>query len=268
MKTIKLCSLLITTLLLFSCGSERKKYVKSPIDNIITQYIDEQNYTVILADMNYNDSDDAYFHKYKIIIPKNGGSEENDFNITNTDWKKVSPIVFEQHQNDLGMTILSKKNGVLDKKTAPAGYDNYVGNEKYGHWRTDNRGRSFWEFYGQYAFMRSMFGWGPSYYYYRDDYRYYSNYRGRGNYYGRYNTFGTNSYRNKKSTWVNKPKTFKDRVRSNVKRSSSALRSKGYSSNKSYGSSSSTQKTYRSTNRYSTGSSSSSYRGRSGGYGK
>ncbi|WP_010134746.1 hypothetical protein [Ochrovirga pacifica] len=258
-------SFFVLILSLFSCGSDRPKYVKSPIDNLITQYIDEQNYSVILADMNYNENQDAYFHKYKIIIPtpNNTPSAEDDFNLKTTDWKKVSPVIFEQYQNDLGMTILSKKNGVLDKKTAPAGYDNYVGNPKYGHWQTASNGSSFWAFYGQYAFMQSLFGWGSGYRYYRDDYNYYNNYRGRSNYYGRNNTFGTKNYKNSNSTWASKSQSFKQRVQSKVKKSSSYAKSKSYSSGKSYGTSN--KKTYRSNSRYNSGS---SYRSRSGGFGK
>lgn len=266
MKFFKTFSVLLVTLLVVSCGGpKRKKYVKTPLDNIVTTYIDQQNYSVILADMNYEESNDSYFHKYRIVIPTTAtptGSED-DFKIVNTDWKKVSPLTFEKHQNDLGMTVLSKKNGVLDKKTAPAGYDNYVGNKKYGQWQTSSNGTSFWAFYGQYAFMRSMLGWGSGHRYYRNDYSAYGGYRGHSNYYGKNNSFGTSTYKNTNSTWANKPQSFKQKVQSKVKRSSSALRSKGYSSSKSYGSSS--QKTTRSTSRYSNSSSS---RSRSGGFGK
>lgn len=263
MNFLKTLSLFFVTTLFISCGSESNKYVKSPLDQIITTYINLQNYSVILADMDYNESLDTYMHKYRIIVPKADANGEDDFDITTTEWQKVSPIVFEQYQNDLGMTILSKKDGVLDKKTAPAGYDNYVGNEKYGHWKTDSRGTSFWEFYGQYAFMRSIFGWGSGYRYYRNDYYDYRNYRGKRNYYGRNNTFGTSTYKNTNSTWANKPKTFKQKVQTKVKKSSSALKSRSYSSSSSYGNS--TKKTVRSTNRY---NSSSSSRSRSGGFGK
>ncbi|MDO6736914.1 hypothetical protein [Wenyingzhuangia sp. 2_MG-2023] len=265
MKFFKTFSILLITLIVVSCGSEKKPYVKSPLDVIVTTYIDQQNYSVILADMNYEESNDSYFHKYRIVIPKTATptGSENDFEIINTDWKKVSLLVFEQHQNDLGMTVLSKKNGVLDKKTAPAGYDNYVGNKKYGQWQTSSNGTSFWAFYGQYAFMRSMLGWGSGYRYYRDDYNYYNSYRGRQNYYGRNNSFGTNNYKSNTSTWANKPQSFKQKVQSKVKKSAATLKSKSYSSGSSYGNSS--QKTTRSTSRYSNSSSS---RSRSGGFGK
>lgn len=265
MKTFKTLIILSLLLLVISCGQERKKYIKSPLDNIITTYIDTQNYSVILADMDYKEESDTYFHKYKIILEKKKNateSVEDDFDIKLTDWKKVSAITFEEHQKDLGMTVLSKKNGVLDKKSTPAGYNNYVGNKKYGNWQTQSNGSSFWAFYGQYHFMSSLF-YGSRHRYYRNDYDYYrTNHYGRSNYYGRNNNFGTSTYKSTSSSWNSKPKSFKDKVRTNVKRSSSALKSKGYSSSRSYKSS---PRTTRNTNRYSNSSSS---RSRSGGFGK
>ena len=265
MKTLQ--TLIISSLLLFviSCGTSRKKYIKSPLDNIITTYIDVQNYSVILTDMDYKEDSDAYFHKYKIILEKKKDttkSTEDDFEIKRTDWKKVSAITFEEHQKDLGMTVLSKKNGVLDNKSTPAGYNNYVGNQKYGSWERQSNGATFWAFYGQYHFMSSLLG-GSSRGYERTNYDYYkTNNQGKTSYYGRNNTYGTSSNRNTSSTWNSKPQSFKDKVTSNVKRSATSLRSKGYSSSKRYGSSS---RTTRNSNRY---SSSSSSRSRSGGYGK
>jgi hypothetical protein len=263
MKILKTISAIYLLLLIISCGSDRKKYIKSPLDSIVTTYINVQNYSVILSDMDYKEANDKYYHKYKVILEKTNTTEskEDDFDIKLTDWKEVSAITFEEHQKDLGMTVLSKKEGVLDKKSTPAGYNNYVGNSKYGNWQQQSNGTSFWAFYGQYHFMSSLF-YGSSHRYYRNDYNYYrTNHYGRSNYYGRNNNFGTSTYTNKNSSWNSKPTSFKQKVQSNVKRSSSALKSKGYSSSKSYGSS----QTTRNTNRY---SSSSSSRSRSGGFGK
>ena len=265
MKIQKIFLFTAIILLIISCSEERKKYIKSPLDIIITTYIDTQNYSVVLADMDYKENSDTYFHKYKIILEKaNTASEskEDDFEVKLTKWEKVSPITFEEHQKDLGMTVLSKKNGVLDKKSTPAGYNNYVGNNKYGSWKTQSNGTSFWAFYGQYHFMSSLF-YGSRHRYYRSDYNYYrTNHYGRSNYYGRNNTFGTSNYKSK--SWSSKPASFKENVRSKANRSSSALKSKGYSSSRSY---SNSTKTTRSTNRYSSSRSSSS-RSRSGGFGK
>ena len=265
MKTFKILIISSLLLLVISCGQERKKHIKSPLDNIITTYIDTQNYSVILADMDYKEDTDKYLHKYKIILEKKKNateSVEDDFDIKLTDWITVSAITFEELQKDLGMTVLSKKNGVLDKKSTPAGYNNYVGNNKYGTWQRQSNGSSFWAFYGQYHFMSSLF-YGSSHRYYRNDYNYYrTNHYGKSSYYGRNNNFGTSTYKSTNSSWTSKPKSFKDKVRTNVKRSSSALKSKGYSSSRSYKSS---NRTTRNTNRYSNSSSS---RSRSGGFGK
>ena len=155
MRLINYFFLFTICFLISSCGAERKpKFVKSPLDNIITKYIDKSDYSVILADMDYKEDTDKYFHKYRILIEEKQPqlsiealndtiSNPTDIKIIDTEWKEVSPITFEEHQNDLGMTVLSKKNGVLDKNSAPAGVNNYVGNPKYGEWKTHSNGSSF-----------------------------------------------------------------------------------------------------------------------------
>ena len=263
--------------LFYACGGDKKpKFVKSPIDNLITKYIDKNDFSVILADMDYKESNDNYYHKYRIIFQDkkpNLTKEQladttavaNDITIETTDWQEVSPIIFEDHQNDLGMTILSKKDGVLDKNTAPAGANGYVGNERYGHWQTNSSGSSFWVFYGRYRLMSDLFygpryGYGGYYGYQRNDWNNYrQNYRGSKDYYGQNKQYGTNSKNNYNTSWNKKPASFKSKVNSKVARSSSDLKSRGYSSRKSY------SKTSRNSNRF---SSSSSSRGGSGGYGK
>ncbi|RZT00002.1 hypothetical protein [Aquimarina brevivitae] len=273
-KIIKFFWFLVILVMFSSCFSnsnERRAYQKTPLDNIITQYIDEPNFSVILADMDYDEAKKEYRHKYRILIEKpklkvdmnvqgNDTVQAKDVIVKNTEWKKVSDIFFDDHINDLGMTILSKKNGVLDKKSAPAGYDNYVGNERYGSWRTHSSGGSFWVFYGQYRFLSDLF-YGPSYTYYRSDYRDYNrNYRGSRSFYGSGDrTFGTNSDKTtKNTTWKNKSSAFRSKVRTSVKRSATTSRSRSYRSGSSY------SKTSRNSSRYSRSSS----RSRSGGFGK
>jgi hypothetical protein len=163
--------------------------------------------------------------------------------------------MFNKHLNDMGMELASKFDGKVKKETSPAGYSNYVGNERYGSWRTHSDGSRFWEFYGKYAFMSSMFNLAtmPIRYSMWNDYH--SNYRGHGRTYygtgsyGRY--YGSNSrYSNnvaKNRTWASKPKTYKEKLRAKVKQSASRA------------------KISRSSNRV---SSRSSYRSRSSGFGK
>ncbi len=265
----------VVTLFCVSCSisSGKKGYKKTPVDEFVTKYINEPNYSVILADMDYKEDTKSYYHKYKIVIAKarikvdsitlnNPTIKAADVVIEDTDWKKISDVFFDENIDNLGMTILSKKDGVLDKKVAPAGFDNYVGNERYGRWENNSSGGgSFWAFYGQYHFMSSLF-YGASHMFYRNDYNDYNrNYRGSRGYYGSgSNRYGTSSSTTRTaSTWNSKPSTFKNKVRSSVKQSATTSRSRSYRSNSSY------SKTKRNSSRYSNSSSS---RSRSGGFGK
>ncbi len=235
-------------------GGSQSAYKEEGLDKVIKDYRDKSDFIVILYDMNYERN--KYLHQYQILIESPDSSFEQEV----SEWLPVSERFFQRHIDDLGMELASKKNNVLSKKAAPAGYSNYVGNPSYGRW-TQRNGNSFWEFYGKFAFMNSMFNLlsRPARRDYWNDYD--RNYRRSGRaYYGPggsyYGTRGyTSSSVGKKSTWAQQPSSFKQKVRSQVSRSkpSSSRSSK-----------SSTTKTTRSTSRY---SSSSSYRSRGGGYG-
>ncbi len=227
---------------------------KSPVDKLVRSLSDENNFSVILLDMDSRSN--KYYHKYKMLI------EHPDTVLTQeTDWTEVSETFFADNVDNMGMEIATKKDGKLSKVPSPAGYNHYIGNEKYGHW-VQNGGNSFWEFYGRYAFMSSMFNLmtAPAYRSYYDGY-YGGGYYGRRAYYGpsSRHIYGTKTYTSsssgRSSTWASKPSSFKSSVRSQVSRSSSSSRSRSYSSGSRYS---------RSSSRYS----SSSSRSRSGGFGK
>ena len=234
-----------------SCGSSYK-FKKSPIDNLIRDLNTEKNFTIILNDIDVDGSVfTTYKHQYKIITVKDSIPREEV-----TDWVKVDEKFFMLHENNLGMEVASKVDGKLSKTVAPAGYSNYVGNAKYGKWENRN-GSSFWQFYGQYMFMSSMFNmFSPPRYGYYNDYN--RNYRNANrSYYGpRKNgrsTFGTYGRQTEKA----RPNFFKRRA-SRVKRSTSSFRDRVKSKmNRS--------KSKRSSSRY---NSRSSFRSRSGGFGK
>lgn len=247
MKKLNILWFLITTLLLLGCGNSSIRFEKTALDKLIQQLSDKQNYSIVLYDMDYDEVSSQYLHKYQVIVP----DTKNDTVIsTITNWLKVPDYMFKQNLNNMGMVIASKVNGKLTKAAAPAGYNNYVGNERYGHWINRNGG-SFWEFYGKYAFMTSMFHMNSypvrrSYWY-----DYHHNYYGYGRaYYGpTYNGrsyYGTNGMYNssRKNRWNSKSSSFKQRIRSRVSRSTSR---RSHSSSR-----------YRS----------SSYRSRGGGFGK
>lgn len=187
----------VLSLFLIGCGG--KKFEKTPIDKFIIAFDNEPEYSVILADMDVEGTFfKTYMHKYKVILVKDSLPYE-----TLTDWQEVDSDFFWKNEENLGMTILAKDiNGQISKVAAPPGY-RYVGDSRYGEWRTHN-GSSFWAFYGQYMFMSHMFGMihRPVY---RRDYNAYSSggYYGRKNYYGpkqgKSNMYGTSSAQTKKS---------------------------------------------------------------------
>lgn len=245
----------VSVIVMVACGgSEKKSYQKSAIDKMIVEYMNHSNYSILLADMDYDESADTYKHKYKVLIEKPHTSTDTtvqatDIEVIDKPWQNVSDETFNKYKDDLGMTIVSKKNGVLDKVSSPAGYDNYVGNPRYGTWRTNSSGGSFWVFYGQYRFLSDIL-MGPRYYYpYSSWNTYHRDYRGRRAYYGTNNSYGTKSTSSaKKTTWGSRSTSFKERVNSKVTKSASR----------------SSSRRSRSSSRYS----SSSSRSRSGGFGK
>ena len=243
------------------------KWSKSPVDKLIQKMDNELNFSIILADMDANgveSNNPKYKHSYKVLIEK-----PDTVLVNTTQWEDVSAQFFNKHVDNLGMEIVSKKDGVLHKQASPAGYNNYVGNPKYGQWE-QRGGETFWSFYGKYAFMSSMFNlfayparrayWND----YHDNY-----YRTSRPYYGPTGktVYGTKSYTTngagKNTSWANKSSGFKNSVRSKVSRSSGSKASRSYSSSRSY--SNSSNKTTRSSSR---SSNNSSYRSRSGSYGK
>ncbi|HKJ40974.1 MAG TPA: hypothetical protein VKA27_02725 [Sunxiuqinia sp.] len=238
---------------------------KSPLDEIIKSLSDEPNFTVLLYDMNaveQSSGSTEYKHQYKVLI-----NRPDTVLTRETKWYDVSPAFFKKHIDDMGMELASKKDGVLHKQVAPAGYTNFVGNSQYGHW-VDRGGSSFWEFYGRYAFMSSMFHMMtfPAHRAYWNDY-YHGYYGGGRAYYGPAGNhiYGTSHYTSStagsKSTWGQKSSSFKQNVKSRVSRSVSSSRTRSYSSSSSYSNSRTTRSSSRS-------SRSSSFRSRGGGFGK
>lgn len=128
------------------------------------------------------DIEEHFYHKYMVV--------ENDKEDL-TDWVEVSEDVYEAHEDNLNMSILSKPFGYYEeevlKVATPPGYDK-VGNPKYGQW-VENRqtGEREWSFFQKYLFWHMVLnGIGPRHNYYTygrwNDWN--SNYRGRRAYYG------------------------------------------------------------------------------------
>ena len=152
MQTLKYSLVLMLALIMVSCGSDTKRFEKSPIDVLIKDMSKLNSFVIVLHDMDYFEDENAYKHQYQIL-------KDGDDTVTTeiTPWYLVSDIVFKKHQEDMGMEVASKKDGVVTKVVSPAGYSNYVGNKKYGSWQQNSSGGSFWSFYGKYMFMSQMF---------------------------------------------------------------------------------------------------------------
>lgn len=169
MNRIRLTLLLpLLLLLLSSCIGPKR----TPLDEVVDRYKEYPDVSVTLEDMQkVGGLLPLYYHKYNVVY---GDASGGQLTTDTTDWIKVKSGFYKQYADDLGMTLVSRNDGgKLDTTPKPAGYQ-YVGNEKYGQWRSDSHGGSFWEFYGKWMFMSTMFNMmsGPSisrgYY---DDYR-------------------------------------------------------------------------------------------------
>ncbi len=227
MKKLKLISFFYIVLFIAACSSNDFK--KSPVDNLIKEMSTQPKYTILLHDMDVEGTfSKTYKHQYQIITEKDSTPSAET-----TDWYEVSENFFMLHQNNMGMEIASKAaDGTVTKTVSPPGYSQYVGNSQYGQWKTGNDGSSFWEFYGKYAMLSTMFNLiSPVQRSYWSDYR--SNYYGMGRpYYGQkvngaysYGTYGRNNSTSATSNtkrWNTKASNsnFKNRVNSSVSRSS------------------------------------------------
>ncbi len=168
-----------------ACSSE------TPLDRLRAQLDGFPEYSVVLQDM--DSSLFGYTHRYQVLVGQpQPGSDDLDYRETVVE-SEVDGATYSRYEPFLGMVILSKTgDGTVDEGAHPPGYQQ-VGDERYGQWRDDGRGGSFWEFYGQYALLRDViggFGGGIS----RDDWNGYRDSRERGRtYYGRGgSTYGTN----------------------------------------------------------------------------
>ena len=269
---IPLFSLLLLNACFSSGGNTQREWQKNPVDEYVKALSTEPTYSIILYDMDVQGNFvKSYLHQYQIITM---GADSVPL-VETTDWLQVSEDYFTAHENDMGMEIVAKgEDGKVTKSASPAGFTNYVGNERYGRWRTDNSGNSFWEFYGKYRLLSDVFYMVGSPVYRRGYYDYRDNYRGRRSYYGGNTSsgnprYGTNSDYNRQT----RPNFFQRRAAKNgftrSTRTTSSARSTRSSSNNrtsrsSRSSSSSRSRTSRSSGRYSRSSS----RSRGGGFGK
>lgn len=226
--------LVFITLLLVSCGGSG-----SPLAELKKELNQYPEYSVVLEDMKEEGNFfKDYYHKYKVVYGEPvSGQDSLVYQTYFTDWYKVPRRVYQDYWNYLGMVVLAKgADGKITDTPFPPGYQ-YVGNPRYGRWREDNSGNRFWEFYGKFAFMNAMFNMfrGPVYY---NDWDEWGRYR-RSNrpYFGSKGQFGTNgsytqkTYKNfferRKQKEALRKASFQNKVKNRVRRSNmSSFRSR------------------------------------------
>ena len=159
MKLLKSILFLTLASLLFSCEKSEKK---TPIDILIRDMENETTFEIMLYDMEEGGWFSDYKHQYTIIREKDSIVLNDSTQVPEvakvpykkkTEWYVITKEFYKKNLDNMGMTLASKnEDGEISKVPAPAGYNRYVGNRSYGHW---NGG--FWQFYGQYMFMSTMF---------------------------------------------------------------------------------------------------------------
>ncbi len=200
-----------------ACASE------TPLERLQRELDPFAEYSVILQDMR----PEGFYHQYRVVVGEpDAGSGEVVHRETVLDWLRVGRRTYIRYQSHLGMVILSKgPDGVVDQQQHPPGYQQ-VGDERYGRWRDDGNGRSFWEFYGQYALLSTLMG-GFNRPVYRGDWDSYRDSRSRGQtYYGPGGAYGTNGtvtrqtspdfFRRQQARQAASSRSFGDRVRSRM----------------------------------------------------
>ena len=200
-----------------ACASE------TPLERLQRELDPFAEYSVILQDMR----PEGFYHQYRVVVGEpDAGSGEVVHRETVLDWLRVGRRTYIRYQSHLGMVILSKgPDGVVDQQQHPPGYQQ-VGDERYGRWRDDGNGRSFWEFYGQYALLSTLMG-GFNRPVYRGDWDSYRDSRSSGQtYYGPGGAYGTNGtvtrqtspdfFRRQQARQAASSRSFGDRVRSRM----------------------------------------------------
>ena len=199
---------------------------QTPLERLQAQLDGFAEYSVVLHDMSTGLF--GYSHQYRVLVGQpQPGSDEMEYRETIRDWEEVDAATYSRYEPYLGMVILSKTgDGAVDGNAHPPGYQQ-VGDQRYGQWRDDGRGGSFWEFYGQYALLRDViggFGRGVS----RDDWNSYRDSRDRGQTYhgpggGVYGTNGSTTrqtnpdfFRRQQSRQAARTQSFGQRVTSRM----------------------------------------------------
>ena len=205
----------------------------SPLASIAESLKDQPTFSIVLDDMREEGTFfSTFYHSYLVVLPERSNK---------TDWIQVSESFYDKNRDFLGMALMTKKDGEVEDQPSPPGY-RYVGDERYGRWREDGHGGSFWEFYGKYAFFTSLFG-GWYHPINRYDYPGYSQHRSQGRpFFGSNKEYGSQGnitktkrpdfFERRMSGVSTSKSSFSQKVNSKIGRTSTSARSRGGGSGK------------------------------------
>jgi hypothetical protein len=228
--SVKLSLVMFFCTLFAGCGGGTGEI---PLETLKKTLKDQPTFSVLLDDMKEEGTFvKNYFHRYLVVLPDESSK---------TQWFQVPKDYYNKNLEFLGMTLLTKKDGIFDDAVSPPGYG-FVGDKNYGRWREDGSGGSFWEFYGKYALISSLFGgwYSPIH---RNDYRSYQSYRTkRQPFFGSSKQYGSSGkivkatrptfYSSRMSSVNAKKSSFSNKVNQKVGRSKTGLRSRAGGSGK------------------------------------
>ena len=228
--SIKFFLPLLLCILFSGCGGGSGKL---PLETLKRDLKDVPTYSIVLEDMREEGTFvKNYFHRYLVVLPEESSQ---------TQWFEVPKNYYNKNIDFMGMALVTKKDGIIDNVVAPPGYS-MVGDERYGRWREDNSGNSFWEFYGKYALISSLFGgwYSPIH---RNDYHAYQRDRAMGKpFFGSNKQYGSTghivratrpSFYSSRMSSVNAKKfSFSNKVSSKIGRTKTGLRSRAGGSGK------------------------------------
>ena len=212
-------------LLFFGCGGQQL-----PIERLKSDLKNVPDASIILEDMEERGTFlTEYFHKYRVVTDEGG---------LTTDWFEVPEDYYRQQEPFLGMALYVQKQGEPSDTAQPPGYA-YVGDSRYGQWRQDSSGNSFWEFYGKFALLSHLWGLGTNRIF-RRDYDTYRQYQTSNRpYYGpnrQYGTEGTLTKKQKPNFYARRMQrervrktSFKDKVQDRIGRTKTDFRSRSSS---------------------------------------
>lgn len=197
---IKKLILLLLPLLIWNCGDIEKgsKYVSIEPTELIKESIPTNDFSIVLDDMKITEEANLinHLHKYKVLEVK-----DDSLHVISKGWESVSKDFFKNHQNDLGMEIVSRHNGKLSNIAQPIGFGWAIGNENHGEWeevssdstKANSKTHRRWRTHSTSPFFWYWLGTRRSTY--RSDYNGYNSYNSKGqSYYGKNNTTNAYSY--------------------------------------------------------------------------